>query len=190
MTKKERDKKWWKDHPEKPKEYYQKYKNDEKYKAKKRKAAKKRYRYNPKKFAAYRKKNKKLCNQRTVAWQKSHQKEFKAYQKRYREENKIRERNRQRRWEKENPDKTKAKHSRRRTAKTKAGGAFTAAEWNALCKQYHYKCLRCNRRRKLTADHVIPVSKGGTSNISNIQPLCLSCNSIKGTKSTDYRTRR
>ena len=49
------------------------------------------------------------------------------------------------------------------------------------------ECLCCNRRRKLTADHVIPVSKGGTSYISNIQPLCQPCNSSKGTKTTDFR---
>lgn len=76
---------------------------------------------------------------------------------------------------------------KRRTAKTKAGGSFTIQEWVALCKKYDYRCLCCNRRRKLTADHVIPVSKGGTSNIDNIQPLCGPCNSSKRDKTIDYR---
>jgi 5-methylcytosine-specific restriction endonuclease McrA len=75
----------------------------------------------------------------------------------------------------------------RRTRKTLAGGCFTPAEWNTLCKHYKHRCLCCGKRRKLTADHVIPISKGGTSNIDNIQPLCGPCNSSKGTKSTDYR---
>ena len=87
------------------------------------------------------------------------------------------------------PEMNIAKHSKRRTRRLDAGGSFTASEWKSLCKRYHNRCLCCGKRRKLTADHVIPVSKGGTSNISNIQPLCGPCNSSKGTKRTDYRRR-
>jgi len=90
-------------------------------------------------------------------------------------------------WAKNNPDKRRASKQKRRSRLTGAGGSFTAQEWKALCKKHHNKCLRCKRRRKLTADHVIPVSKGGTSNIDNIQPLCGPCNSSKGAKCTDYR---
>jgi len=75
----------------------------------------------------------------------------------------------------------------RRTKKTEAGGSFTAKEWLDLCSEYDNKCLCCKKRRKLTADHVIPISKGGTSWINNIQTLCLSCNCSKGDKCTDYR---
>jgi 5-methylcytosine-specific restriction endonuclease McrA len=75
----------------------------------------------------------------------------------------------------------------RRTRKTEAGGSFTVVEWRSLCKKYGNRCLSCGKRWNLTADHVIPVSKGGTSDIGNIQPLCGPCNSIKSDKSTDYR---
>lgn len=79
----------------------------------------------------------------------------------------------------------------RRTAVTQAGGMFTTSEWNSLVDYYDYKCLCCGRSDvKLTADHVIPVSKGGTSNIDNIQPLCGPCNSSKGVKETDYRYKK
>lgn len=43
-------------------------------------------------------------------------------------------------------------------------------------------------RNFLTVDHVVPVSRGGSHDVSNMQPLCLSCNCAKGNRSSsDYR---
>lgn len=78
----------------------------------------------------------------------------------------------------------------RRTRQTQVGGTYTTAEWYSLCKFYGFCCLKCNKEfpfEKLTLDHVKPVSKGGTSFIWNIQPLCKPCNSRKGAKEIDYR---
>jgi len=92
------------------------------------------------------------------------------------------------RWAKANPEAINAMHSRRRTRKTEAGGSYTAAEWKALVNHFGNKCLCCGRTDvKLTADHVIPISKGGSSFIENMQPLCRSCNSRKKDKTIDYR---
>ena len=80
--------------------------------------------------------------------------------------------------------------AKRRTLKTRAGGSFTLSEWETLKANYDYTCLACGKQEpniKLTADHVVPVVKGGTSYISNIQPLCGKCNSSKRTKIIDYR---
>ena|ERR1017187_1275474 len=90
-------------------------------------------------------------------------------------------------WKHEHPEKAVATQSKRRTAKTKAGGAYTSEQWIALCNKYENKCLCCDKKKKLTPDHVVPVSKGGTSDISNIQHLCGPCNSSKGAKTVDYR---
>ena len=69
-----------------------------------------------------------------------------------------------------------------------AGGSYTLEEWKALLNFCGNKCLCCGRGDvELHADHIIPVAKGGTSNIDNIQPLCASCNSRKGAKTIDYR---
>jgi hypothetical protein len=87
----------------------------------------------------------------------------------------------------EHPELRLSYENARRARKTSAGGSFTPEEWIALCDKYEHKCVRCKRRRKLTADHVIPVSKGGTSSIENIQPLCKPCNSWKHTQSIDFR---
>lgn len=78
----------------------------------------------------------------------------------------------------------------RRVHKLQASGKFTMAEWSKLKEEYDYTCLSCKRREpeiKLTVDHVIPLCRGGTHSIENIQPLCKSCNSIKGKKFIDFR---
>lgn len=67
------------------------------------------------------------------------------------------------------------------------GGAWTAAEFAELCAKYNHRCVCCGKRQKMTADHVVPVVKGGPNIIGNLQPLCLSCNCSKGTRTIDYR---
>jgi 5-methylcytosine-specific restriction endonuclease McrA len=68
-------------------------------------------------------------------------------------------------------------------------GSFTPSEFKALCNQYGNVCLRCRKKRVLVADHVIPLARGGKNDITNIQPLCRTCNGMKGADSTDYRKR-
>ena len=87
-----------------------------------------------------------------------------------------------------NPEKSRIKCIVRRTKKTQAGGQFTPEEWSTLCFAVGFKCLCCKQVKPLEADHVMPVSLGGTSFLYNIQPLCKSCNVRKSTKCTDYRT--
>lgn len=90
-------------------------------------------------------------------------------------------------WSRDNLDRGRWYAHRHRTKKSQNGGEYTIDEWQALCDHYGNKCLACGRQEPLTADHVIPVSKGGRNDISNIQPLCKSCNSSKGTRTIDYR---
>lgn len=67
------------------------------------------------------------------------------------------------------------------------GGSHTQAEWNALCLKHGNRCLCCGEQKPLTKDHVVPVTKGGTDDITNLQPLCRRCNSHKHTEIKDYR---
>lgn len=74
----------------------------------------------------------------------------------------------------------------RRARQLGADGQYTQNEWQALCDWFGGRCLRCGAE-KLTVDHVIPIVKGGTNYIDNLQPLCGVCNSSKGSSNTDYR---
>ena len=48
-----------------------------------------------------------------------------------------------------------------------------------------YRCINCGSHKRLCADHVHPESKGGATILENLQTLCQSCNSAKGTKTME-----
>lgn len=54
------------------------------------------------------------------------------------------------------------------------------------------QCQSCGKQQvetSLTIDHIIPLSRGGSNDISNLQTLCFSCNRKKSNK-IDKRFRR
>jgi hypothetical protein len=62
-----------------------------------------------------------------------------------------------------------------------------AGKWWAVLARDRWKCLSCGRSAQedgvvLEVDHIIPRSKGGSDDISNLQTLCKKCNVGKSNK--------
>lgn len=73
--------------------------------------------------------------------------------------------------------------------RNEADGSHTFEEWESLKAKYNWTCPACIKREpeiRLTLDHIVPLSKGGSNNIENIQPLCSLCNSRKNNKTIKY----
>lgn len=89
-----------------------------------------------------------------------------------------------RRWAEANPEQTAANGRLRRARKRDAEGHHSGAEIKALLVRQKIKCASCSQSLKsgYHADHIVPLSKGGSNWITNIQLLCPTCNLRKWAK--------
>lgn len=124
-----------------------------------------------------------------LRWRKNRPEHVKAYEKRYEMTHRAQRREAERRRFLKDPHKFHAKEHARRARRVNAPGTYTAATLKKLFTVLGRVCLCCHdSRKKITVDHVRPLAAGGSNDLLNLQPLCSSCNSKKGVKSTDYRT--
>ena len=105
------------------------------------------------------------------------------YHREYRKKNRERINKLSAEWGKKNREKKNANLRARRGS----GGKVSAEKWREICDSYGGRCLSCLEISKLTLDHIIPVSLGGTTYEENVQPLCGRCNAKKGAKTIDFR---
>lgn len=89
-------------------------------------------------------------------------------------------------WRADNPRKArdilnKSEH-KRRTLQAASEEHYTLTEIRSLKKRAGGKCALCGVKGRMTVDHIIPLAKGGSNGIRNIQFLCKPCNSAKQDK--------
>jgi 5-methylcytosine-specific restriction endonuclease McrA len=116
----------------------------------------------------------------------SHREKILADDRRYYIDNPETLKERHKKYRETHPEQDQKDNSIRRARKAGTDGHYTAKEWLDLCKKTGNRCVRCGSTGKLTADHVIPLVKGGSNHIENIQPLCGHCNCRKGTRDWRY----
>ena len=75
----------------------------------------------------------------------------------------------------------------KRLADARLKGTHTAEEWTDLVDMLGGVCLKCGGDSGIVKDHILPLYQGGSDGLSNLQPLCRSCNSSKGPESKDHR---
>jgi 5-methylcytosine-specific restriction endonuclease McrA len=89
------------------------------------------------------------------------------------------------------PEAMAVKYARRRSAFLSVNNTLTARDVADVFAEFNHACAYCLRTdRKLTVDHMEPVSKGGDNTRANIVPACLSCNSSKGDRSIFWMLNR
>lgn len=141
---------------------------------------------------------------REAKWRRINPEKQKAYCHKWRENNRLRERERgrhfrlidpessraiSRKYHELHPEKALARGQRRRAIILGAsvGNGDVVANWLALWKSKKrvvcYWCLRAFSPNDCHADHVFPISKGGEHSIDNLVIACANCNQRKHDKS-------
>lgn len=131
------------------------------------------------------------------AYRAAHLQERHAYEKAYRDKHKDKalayaaayrplHRAERRQFEKayklSHPDKILTIRRRRRARKAGAPrNDLTHAQWLEIQEAQDHRCYYCDKRGKgkLTQDHILPLSQGGSHTLHNVIGACRSCNSKK-----------
>lgn len=139
--------------------------------------------------------NRQRSNATKARWLAKNRDKHSETNKRYRQANPEAQRLKSLRWHRANPEKVALKarkyqkshpemkrsidatrHKRYRSA---PGRGVRPSEWRAIRADSMGLCVYCNDRRRLSMDHIDPISRGGAHDPDNIVAACKSCNSSK-----------
>ena len=116
---------------------------------------------------------------------KDKKKEYmKEYNKKYYENNKDSLTESRKEYREYNKDKIKGYNHKRRALKLGNGGSYTKEQWLDTLEYFDYKCAYTGEciKHSCHVEHIVPISKGGTSYIWNLVPSTASANCSKGNR--------
>lgn len=96
-----------------------------------------------------------------------------------------------REWRAANPEKVRQLKyeykARRRARQLSAGGTYTVAEIQQMYNDQGGLCAYCEMPLRLVyeVDHMMPLSRGGQNDWTNLAVVCPSCNRTKSDKTTE-----
>lgn len=111
-------------------------------------------------------------------WNAENKEKHNLYVRKYYWKNPSKALERVKTYNKKFPESKRNRQSRRRARKN-SNRLFVILPKD-LNRIYSSPCFICGSTEKITADHIIPIARGGVHSIGNLQPLCASCNSKKG----------
>lgn len=121
---------------------------------------------------------------RRKEYRQTHSEEIRKYRKKYNKENREKDRLYLKSWRLLNPDSERIGSEKRRAKiKNSSGYGVTKKEWEWVVNMFNGRCAYCGKEGKMQMEHVDPINRGGSHDISNIVPACKSCNSSKHDKS-------
>ena len=133
----------------------------------------------------WRAKNKEHCNEYNKQWREENPDYYRLWLANNPKYQTGRKRGRAayyREYRRQNPRKVALYSATKRSRAKGLMADLTEEQWEVIKNVFKQKCVYCGKRtRRLTKDHVIPLSKGGALTLTNIVPACQSCNSKKAT---------
>jgi 5-methylcytosine-specific restriction endonuclease McrA len=133
---------------------------------------------------AWQKANRELVAAKRAEWYHANVDRRRVTNKTWREENLERIKEVKKVWLAANKLRTRVYTENRRARKLANGGSHTPEQIEELYAKQRRRCTACGKsiRNHYEIDHIIPITRGGSNDISNIQLLCLPCNRSKHNK--------